>query len=850
MALDVPKKAPASANIFETLPGTRRLAHCFLVSLLAALVLKHIAFDSDPYKCQAVAKSGLWYENPPVGKGGKVWLTPGCSNIFHGAGELYACAKESERKFVFAGDLQLKSVFWHIAQRLEKDLKLNFDEQDDHFKKDNITLEFVWDPRLNGSTISRIQAFRDGATGRPSLLVIGAGNHAIKHDLIDEYALTAKGLAAMAYESTPHRPIGETISNLDGPGDLLLFAPTTIPYNNEAENRYSVTAHRKLNEKLAELDDQGILDVMWSFDSLSNGRKDMFTDDGLSTTGEVARRRADLLLNLRCNARIANRGNFPHLVTCCAQWRSPNWIQSTLLLMGFVLLPAITAIDYKLLILSEMSRPVVRGFAAFTAGISIQYLADRTHVFEQVARMDLVGSNLRSMIVVTIIIGAVMIRRSKSSRKASPGEKEQDQPFLPRDQTDEWKGWMQAMIIIYHYNKGWENDEFWSVIRLCVAAYLFLTGFGHTIFFLQKKDYSLKRFVNVMIRTNLLPVTLAYVMRTRWLLYYYMPLSTFWFTIVYATLAVGKKNNDRTWYLLVKIAASAWMVHNFITTKDLSDTLVRLFAITCKISFDGGAFFQHRVGQDQYIVYVGMLAAMFYIWSKDVLTTDHRHDRTSNLFRKAWPTLKYSAITFSALAFVYFFYWSFTNVTKEGQKWFTERQPYCSFIPILAFAVLRNAHPVLRNYFSASFAFMGRYSGEMYVMQDHLWLAGDQESILRTGLFHGNETVNGDRWKDLLLLTPLYLIVCSIIGDSTGVIAKWFVEESDEERETTSKGALEVEMGLLAEEEDQEKELCQESLSTPRWLRNAGRYQIWPTRLKHRVLLVLAAMWFLNVAYR
>jgi len=802
--------------------------------------------DSDPYKCQAVAKSGQWYDNPPVGKAGKVWLTPGCSNIYHGAGELYACAKERERKFVFTGDLQLKSVFWHIAQRLDKDLKTNFDEQDDHFKKDNITLEFVWDPRLNGSTIGRIQAFRDGATDRPSLLVIGAGNYAIKHDLIDEYALTAKSLAATAYESAPHRPIGATISNLDGPGDLLLFAPTTIPYSNDPEHQDSITAYRKLNEKLGELDDQGLLDVMWTFDSLSNGRKDMFTEDGLSTTGEVARRRADLLLNLRCNARIANRGNFPHLATCCAKWRSPNWIQSTLLLLAFVVFPAIAAMDYKLLILSDTSRPVVRGFAAFAAGISIQYLADRTHVFEQVARLGLVGSNLRNMIIVTIIIGAVMIRRCKSPRKAFPGEKEPDQPFLPRDQTDEWKGWMQAMIIIYHYNKGRENDEVWSVIRLCVASYLFLTGFGHTIFFLQKKDYSLKRFVNVMIRTNLLPVTLAYVMRTRWLLYYYMPLSTFWFTVVYATLAVGKKYNDHTWALLAKIAVSACLVHTFISTKDLSDTLVRLFAITCKISFDAGDFFQHRVGQDQYIVYVGMLAGMFYIWSKDVLTTDHRHDRMSNLFRKAWPMLKISSIAASALAFLYFFYWSFSNIKKEGQKWFTEQQPYYSFIPILAFTILRNAHPVLRNYFSASFAFMGRYSGEMYVMQDHLWLAGDQESILRTGLFHGNETVNGDRWRDLLVLTPLYLIVCSIIGDSTGVIANWFVQEPAEEREGRTKVASEVEMGLLAEEADQESEHHEKPLS-PRWLRKARGFRIWPARLKHRVLLVLAIMWFLNV---
>ena len=107
---------------------------------------------------------------------------------------------------------------------------------------------------------------------------------------------------------------------------------------------------------------------------------------------------------------------------------------------------------------------------------------------------------------------------------------------------------------------------------------------------LQKQDYSARRVTAVLIRTNLLPSTLAYVMRTRWQLYYYMPLSTFWYAVTFATLAIGKKYNDRTWTLVGKIVLSATAVRVFINTKDLSSTIAKLFKITCRINFDADEF--------------------------------------------------------------------------------------------------------------------------------------------------------------------------------------------------------------------------------------------------------------------
>ena len=48
-------------------------------------------------------------------------------------------------------------------------------------------------------------------------------------------------------------------------------------------------------------------------------------------------------------------------------------------------------------------------------------------------------------------------------------------PLLPREQTDEWRGWMQALTLLYHY---FQNHEMYNMIRVFVSSYYWMTGFG------------------------------------------------------------------------------------------------------------------------------------------------------------------------------------------------------------------------------------------------------------------------------------------------------------------------------------------------------------------------------------
>lgn len=121
----------------------------------------------------------------------------------------------------------------------------------------------------------------------------------------------------------------------------------------------------------------------------------------------------------------------------------------------------------------------------------------------------------------------------------------QQSKLLNREQTDEWKGWMQLVILIYHVSgasavsatqrtphihsritsfqalrihfgcKGIEQVSFLSVfqflpvymhVRVLVAAYLFQTGYGHFSFFWLKGDFGLYRVCQVRIQRGTYPL--------------------------------------------------------------------------------------------------------------------------------------------------------------------------------------------------------------------------------------------------------------------------------------------------------------------------------------------------------
>lgn len=66
----------------------------------------------------------------------------------------------------------------------------------------------------------------------------------------------------------------------------------------------------------------------------------------------------------------------------------------------------------------------------------------------------------------------------------------------------------------------------------------------------------------------------------------------------------------------------------------------------------------------------------------------------------------------------------------------------------------------------------------MFTLQYHILVAADRKGILSLGVFEGDGSLRRDRWRELLLITPLFLWASWQVSSATATITKWFVENT------------------------------------------------------------------------
>lgn len=421
-----------------------------------------------------------------------------------------------------------------------------------------------------------------------------------------------------------------------------------------------------------------------------------------------------------------------------------------------------------------------------------------------------------------------------------------DQPFLSRDQTNEWKGWMQFAILIYHYTGASKKAAIYGFIRVIVAAYLFMTGFGHTVYFIKTKDYSFKRVVSVLIRLNLLSCVLPFMMGTDYIFYYFAPLCSYWFLVVYGTMKAGEKYNPNTKFLLVKIFIAAILSTTFTNFPGLLEMIFNVLGFIAKTEWDVTEW-RFRVSLDMWIVFVGMLVAIVFVKANEGTYTSAHW----------WVPARQYAIAASGVALPLFFLF---QTTRETKYVYNAYHPYVSFIPILSFIVLRNATPRLRNAYSGAFAWLGKMSLETFTLQYHIWMAADTKGLLDLGVFG----MTG-RGQNFVFSTILFIYVSYRVAAATGVLTRWImgaplepVAGAPQQTGLPMSRDMDKEMGLEETVPLGLRDSGEGSSSGVMSGRGAGYAEeegdeedkagYWGN-LKFRMVSILAVMWFLSLVW-
>lgn len=694
------------------------------------------------------------------------------------------------RRLLFVGDSTTRQVFWAVARKLDSEkarnktieMLENDQKHDDiQFVSNEVTLDFIWDPWLNSSALeNELQLFNVDSSlkiGSAAVILLGAPGLWYARSGQENFMKDFRDAIDCVIPYMDHLPQNLSIpahfATPQSSPNLLLFAPVQVPrYESLSSSREDTITPEKIdqmNNYLQQTSAYANADVLWSYSRMTSSGSYEYQKDGLHVIENVAAQKANVLLNLRCNNDAAKKGP-PNDRTCCSDYGKTSGVQLIILVMGMLVVPGIFTLRQKgILQINRCSLPlnVLRAFTVLGLVICLCFFTDRTQLFEKAEKQ------FRATYFVLPCLGVALIGLVSSRRSNSPVTKSKASPkppkfyILSRDQTDEWKGWMQAFILIYHYSHGSQTLWIYEIVRLLVASYLFMTGYGHTLYFLQNQDYSMSRLAGILIRLNLLSSVLPYMMGTDYMFYYFMPLVSFWFIVVYITLRTGRESNGDLSFLFGKILFSCILTTTCTMIPGVWDSVFVLLRYTCKIHWDSQEW-RFRIFLDMYIVYVGMIMAILVHHSSKfqkglVMPKSALYSALTTILAR--PGL-YKIITSVMSVMMLWSYWVFREQFSRKED-YNLWQPYISFIPILGFVGLRNSLQIFRNYHSLVFAWLGRCSLETFILQYHMWLAADTKGLLRIGLWNEG--------SEIAVLTIVFLWLGHCTANATQTLTAWIV---------------------------------------------------------------------------
>jgi N-acetylneuraminate 9-O-acetyltransferase len=191
--------------------------------------------------------------------------------------------------------------------------------------------------------------------------------------------------------------------------------------------------------------------IPWTFLYMMNHTAEAYDSSGLHVVDSVADRQVNILLNKWCNMKAARAG-YSYNRTCCSRYPMQVLSQWILQFLGFIGFPFLHFRHRAWLRRESYSRTgmVLQVAHIFSLAVVWCFDSDRTWLFDKVnKKFD--QTQLLGAFVVCAIIGLASFTKNteRVSQSKSDGKDVRHSGVLSRSQTEEWKGWMQCIVLLY-----------------------------------------------------------------------------------------------------------------------------------------------------------------------------------------------------------------------------------------------------------------------------------------------------------------------------------------------------------------------------------------------------------------
>ncbi|KAH8673972.1 10 TM acyl transferase domain found in Cas1p-domain-containing protein [Xylariales sp. PMI_506] len=777
--------------------------------------------------CEELLSDGRWSSSNIQGSlsgGFEKWEPFGCRMVRFSREEFRNCL--GGRRVVFVGDSTVRQVYWAAATRLDPErahaaiLDLfadNSKHQNIHFEAERVELDFIWDPWLNSSQLtSELERFRifDGsvspAVASPAgntsaaLILLGSpGLWATHYGQEDFFLLFQEAVDAIRehlathLDSSARYPTRDLVKNYQIAPNQLFLAPVQVPYYPwlSPDRIKTITAEKvnKMNAYLSGFSAKEKSHILHVYNEMTRDNPQAFEETGIHVIDKVAEWKADIVLNARCNSALGHRS--PHRSTCCMRYPHPGWFQHVVLMFGILAYPLLALVkDWNKT--SRRYTPILIRVLEVARSILIPlswcWMIDRSHAYPKVERnydqIVFVGSSVCFLIAGFLtchkfsygVNWSVMTLRRVSSHEVQTCDQ-----ILSREQSEECKGWMQAIILMYHWTYASQTLWVYKIVRTLVSTYIYLFAYGHTLKALKTGEVSFRRLASVIFRLNFLSILLSYMMETTYTFYYFIFVVTFWYVVIWITLRAFSAFNNVPVLFFTKVLIAS------ITTT----LIISMPGFLGSISSFCGTFFQwsfdetetrFRLFLEGYIAYFGMITAsvvqrMASHAGPDTLSNVQSTTRFYKQHSLADPACKGIMLRESSHArlrdgacilcmLCLLAYWTIIQTFLGSKEQYSAIHPYISWIPVLCFAFLRNSCRELRARHLALPAALGKISLETYVLQHHVWLASDATALLRSRLW---DQIGLWRVLEIVIITCVFFHLSAMAHHGTETLANW-----------------------------------------------------------------------------